>query len=129
VIPFVRTKYGLLPQDHADAIAENEREMARQKKASREELLTKIAVMKGLDPKDLIAVDPVVAVKELLATFRARLGKAELERRYPCRTCRVVTDDGYAAGCRVLRQTPCFVSRRMHGCSSWQPRLVATPGA
>lgn len=124
MIEWVKTKYGLMRKDLADAIAENERAREKAKREGQERLLTEVAKQRGMNPKDLLKVDPAEAVKAFFANFRKVIGPDELARRYPCRTCKLVQDAPYKAQCKALKVLPCFMGARMRGCLAWQPRTV-----
>lgn len=63
-------------------------------------------------------------LKREAAILRKTLGPEKLAQMYPCRTCRLVTDDLYKLFCDEQRLVPCFVRKHMRGCKSWQPRLI-----
>lgn len=122
MIDWVKTKFGLMRKDIADALAENEREREQAKRAGQERLLTAVAKQRGMNPKDLHAVDPAEAVKAYFGKVREVLGPEELARRYPCRTCKLVQDSAYKAQCKALKVLPCFIRARMRGCLAWQEK-------
>ena len=143
MIGYVKTAaYGLVRADVAEALEENDRRLGRIVSAAKRRALLKRAReeaakrnMSAAERADLLAVvsrmSPGEAVARTFARMREEVGEAEMLRRYPCRACKVVTDETYRGACLQAGIQPCYVAANMKGCPAFQPRAiaVATPGA
>ena len=99
MIPFVKTKAGMMP---ANMAAELERRKA--------------AAEKAIGPIDMDFL--ARQIKEHLK----HISPLTLNRLYPCRTCSVVSNDNYRAACAEMKAVECFITARFRGCPVWSPR-------
>lgn len=130
MIEFVQTPDGIVPKPQWDAMQRLKADQARKRLEAHEEVTERRAHARGIKMADVRALmaSPLQALRRAAKAARAKFSKLEIEKAYPCRSCRVVVDEHYAAACAKFGALPCYVKKHMRGCEAWQPRPIKVGG-
>lgn len=126
MIEMVETPHGLMPRKVVERIAKRKAEQKAKAHEAIDAAGEQRAHAAGVSMADIKALrrTPLETLHRAAKKVREQHTAATLETAYPCRSCRVVTDEKYFEACHLLGRMPCFLAESMRGCSSWQPQQI-----